>query len=228
MEIKLETGNLSCETKKPLKIVFVLVLVLMLFGFGGFRCQAQSYELRRLVLDIEKLAQLKSILTDLEKGYQILETGYTTIKNISAGNFNLHKAFLDGLLAVSPSVQQYYKIAMTVDYQAEIVSEYKVALNRFRQDGHFNPDEIVYIGNVYDNLVDKSAKNLESLLNVLTAGKLRMNDAQRLEAIDRIYADTKNQLLFLRRFNNSTQILAVNRSIDAGDAETLKNVYGIK
>ncbi len=205
-----------------------IVLLLFIPGLGSFSCKAQSYELQRLVLDIEKLAQLKSILSDLEKGYQILETGYTTIKNISAGNFNLHKAFLDGLLEVSPSVQKYYRIAGIIEYQSSIVSEYKAALNRFRQDSHFQPDEIVYIGKVYDNLADKSAKNLESLLNFLTAGKLRMNDAQRLEAIDRIYEDTKNQFLFLRQFNNSTQWLAINRSVEAGDVMTLKNLYGLE
>ena len=226
MGMKMDIRTLPCKIKKGLKSA--LILFLMLFGFGSFRCQAQSYELQRLILDIEKLAQLKSILTDLEKGYQILETGYTTIKNISAGNFNLHKAFLDGLLVASPSVQKYYKVALVIDYQARIVSEYKAALSRFRQDPHFSPDEIVYIGNVYANLVDKSAKNLEGLLNVLAAGKLRMNDAQRLEAIDRIYSDTKNQFLFLRQFNNSTQMLAINRSVEAGDAETLKNLYGIQ
>ena len=206
----------------------MIVLILMVLGFGALDCKAQSYELQRLILDIEKLEELKGILTDLEKGYQILETGYTTIKNISAGNFNLHKAFLDGLLAASPSVQKYYKIAGIVDYQLRIVSEYKAAMHRFRQDSHFHPDEIVSIGNVYDNLVDKSTKNLEILLSVLTAGKLRMNDAQRLAAIDRIYADTKNQFLFLRQFNNSTQMLGVNRSVEAGDAVTLKNLYGIE
>ena len=207
----------------------IVVFVFVVLGLGvTMNCKAQSYELQRLVLDIEKLAQLKSILTDLEKGYQILETGYTTIKNISEGNFNLHKAFLDGLLAVNPSVQKYFKIAEIIDYQSRIVSEYKAAMNRFSLDSHFNPDEIIYIGNIYDNLVDKSAKNLESLLNVLTAGKLRMNDAQRLQAIDGIYGATKNQFLFLRQFNNSTQLLAVNRSVEAGDAQTLRNLYGIQ
>jgi len=224
--MQMEICTSRCDMKKGFKCAPMLFL--MLFGFGGLRCQAQSYELQRLVLDIEKLAQLKTILADLEKGYQILESGYTTIKNLSAGNFFLHKAFLDGLLAVSPSVQKYYKVAEIVNYQSMIVSEYKAAMNRFRQDHHFNPDEIVYIGNVYDNLVDKSAKNLEGLLNVLTTGKLRMNDAQRLAVIDGIYMDTKNQFLFLRQFNNSTQLLAINRSVEAGDAATLKNLYGIE
>src|SRR5580692_2717144 len=100
---------------------------------------AQSYEVERLILDIQKLAQMKNILTDLYKGYEILNTGYNTIKNISEGNFNLHKAFLDGLLAVSPAVKNYQKALDIIDYESRIVSEYKSALSRFQQDKHFNP-----------------------------------------------------------------------------------------
>ena len=79
----------------------IIIIIALLFSC---KIQAQSYELQRLLLDIQKLAQLKSILTDLYKGYEILNTGYNTIKSISEGNFNLHKAFLDGLLAVRRAV----------------------------------------------------------------------------------------------------------------------------
>jgi DNA repair ATPase RecN len=208
------------------KRIYILLLTAMI-GFQN-KSQAQSYELARLILDIEKLSQLKSILSDLYKGYEILKTGYTTIKDISEGNFNLHKAFLDGLLAVSPAVQKYERIVDIIDLQAQIINEYKTALRRYRQDKHFNPDELEYIGNVYSNLVDKSAKNLEDLLSVLTAGDLRMNDADRLKEIDGIYLDTRDQVLFLRKFNNSTDLLAVNRGIQDNDILTLRNLYGIK
>jgi DNA repair ATPase RecN len=209
-----------------MKRIIVLIIVLMV----GIRekSNAQVYELERLILDIEKLSQLKSILSDLYKGYEILKTGYTTIKDISEGNFNLHKAFLDGLLAVSPVVQKYEKVADIIDLQARIVKEYKSAMNRYRQNVHFNPDELEYIGNIYSNLVDKSVKNLENLISVLTAGELRMNDAQRLKSIDGIYADTKDQFLFLRHFDNSTDLLAMNRSNEANDIQTLRNLHGIK
>ena len=192
------------------------------------KSNAQVYELERLILDIEKLSQLKSILSNLYKGYEILKTGYTTIKDISEGNFNLHKAFLDGLLAVSPAVQKYQRIVDIIDLQARFVTEYKAALKRYRNDSHFNPDELEYIGNVYSNLVDKSAKNLENLISVLTAGKLRMNDGERIKQIDGIYMDTRDQFQFLRKFNNGTDLLAVNRSKQNNDVQTLRNLYGIK
>jgi hypothetical protein len=204
------------------KLIFMLILM------ANTGLHAQSYELQRLILDIEKLAQLKSILKDLYKGYEILSTGYNTIKNISEGNFNLHQAFLDGLLAISPAVKDYKRVLDIIDYQGRIVSEYKAAYNRFKQDRHFNPDEIVYLGNVYNQLFNQSLKNLENLLNVLTAGKLRMSDDERLHAIDGIYAGTKDELLFLREFNNNASVLAVQRAKEGNDTEGLKRLHGIQ
>ncbi len=57
----------------------------------SLKVSAQADELAELALDIEKLAQFKQILSDLKKGYEILFGGYNTIKNISKGNFELHK-----------------------------------------------------------------------------------------------------------------------------------------
>ena len=188
-------------------------------------CQAQSYELERLALDIEKLAQMKNILKDLYKGYEILNTGYNTIKSISQGNFNLHKAFLDGLLAVSPAVRNYQHVVDIIDYQARIVSGYKSAISRFKQDKHFSVDEITYLMNVYNSLISSSLNDLSNLLNVLTAGKLRMSDYERLHAIDGIYADTKDKYLFMEQFNNSATNLAAQRTAEDNDAGTVKHLY---
>lgn len=203
------------------KIVFVFAILYSLSA------NAQSYELERLILDIEKLARLKDILSDLYKGYEILNNGYNTIKNISEGNFSLHQAFLDGLLMVSPAIKNYQHVADIIDYQARIVSEYKSAFNVFRQDKHFNPDEISYLSNVYNNLVSGSLANLSDLLNILTDKVMRMSDDERLRAIDEIYADTKDKYLFLRQFNNGTTILAAQRATENNDAETVKKLYGI-
>src|SRR6202790_3215132 len=141
----------------------ILICFLLVAGFGSIpvKSNAQVYELERLILDIEKLLQLKNILSDLYKGYEILSTGYNTIKSISEGNFNLHKAFLDGLLAVSPAVQKYERVVDIIDDQGKIVSEYKTAYNLFKRNPHFTPDELVYISTVYNNLIRKSEKNLE-------------------------------------------------------------------
>src|ERR1700722_5334440 len=208
-----------------MKKILICFLLIMGFGFIPVKSNAQLYELERLILDIEKLLQLKNILSDLYKGYEILSTGYNTIKNISEGNFNLHKAFLDGLLAVSPAVQKYERVIDIINDQGKIMSEYKTAFNLFKQNPHFTPDELVYMSNVYDHLISNSEKNLTNLLNVMTAGTLRMSDAERLHAIDGIYTDTHDELSFLRHFNNKTGALASERTRQDNDAGSVRSLY---
>ena len=206
----------------------IIIMSLSLMGIlPAFRASAQADEIAQLLLNVEKLAQFKQILSDMKKGYQILEGGYNTIKNISEGNFNLHKAFLDGLMEVSPTVRNYRRVADIINYQIVLVKEYKNAYDRFKRDNNFNADELSYLGRVYDNLFKESLRNLDELLTVVTAGKTRMSDDERLQAIDRIYADMQDKLMFLRHFNNNTTILAVQRAKERNDAQTIQKIYGI-
>lgn len=202
-------------------------------GFVGFFClcsfqpKAQSAELQQLLLDIQKLSQFKSILTDMYKGYQVLSSGYETIKNISQGNFSLHQVFLDGLMLVSPAVANYKRIPDIINDQLNIVKEYKLAFAIYKQDKHFLPDEIIYLGQVYGNLFNQSLNDLNALIMVITANQTRMSDAERISSIDRIYAGMEDKLTFLRYFNNKTTMLAVQRAKEQNDAATLQNLYGV-
>lgn len=205
----------------------LLLMLLLITISSSVRLYAQAEEAEQLLLNVEKLAQLKQILTDLKKGYQIVSTGYNTVKNISQGNFNLHKAFLYGLMEVSPTVRNYKKVADIINYQILIVKEYKSAYRRFREDGNFNPQELDYFGKVYTNLFNQSLRNLDALTTVITANKLRMSDDERLKAIDDIFNSMLDKLTFLRQFNNNTIILAIQRAREKKDANTLQKIYGI-
>ena len=191
------------------------------------KASAQVDELAQLALNIEKLAQFKQILSDMKKGYQILTGGYNTVKNIAQGNFSLHKVFLDGLMEVSPTVRNYRRVVDIADYQVTLVKEYKNAYDRFKRNGNFSPEELAHVGRVYDNLFKESLRNLDELLTVVTAGKARMSDDERLQAIDRIYASKQDKLLFLRRFNNNTTVLAVQRAKERNDAKSMQKTYGV-
>lgn len=188
---------------------------------------AQSFEVQQLLLNVEKLAQFKQILSDLKKGYEIVSKGYSTIKDLSQGNFSLHKTFLDGLLTVSPAVRKYKRVADIISNQLQLVKEYKNAFNRFKQDKNFNPQEIEYVGKVYANLFHRSMDDMDELLVIVTDNKLRMSDDERLEAIDRVLLGMQDKLLFLRHFNNNTTILALQRAKDKNDIETVGALYGL-
>ena len=205
-----------------MKNIFFALLIIL-----NQSCFAQSQEAQQLLLNVEKLTQLKQILKDLYKGYEIVSKGYNTIKDISQGNFNLHKAFLDGLMEVSPAVKKYKRVIDIIAAQGMLVKEYKNAFNRFKKSDLFNVKEIDYMAGVYSNLFDKSLQSLDELLMVITANKLRMSDDERFAAIDRIFKDMEDKLSFLRNFNRSTTILAMQRGKESIDTKISQQLYNV-
>ena len=203
----------------------LIIGVLFLSLFFPPRLAAQSQEMQQLLLNIEKLAQFKEILTDMKKGYQILSGGYNTIKELSQGNFSLHETFLDALMQVSATVRNYRRVGEIVKYQLLLVKEYKSAFEGFRNSGNFSPAEIAYFSNVYSNLLNQSLRDLDELVTVITANTLRMTDEERLTAIDKIYADMQDKLLFLRSFNKNTTVLAIQRAKERNDVRVMRGIY---
>jgi hypothetical protein len=190
------------------------------------RIEAQDQDMQQLILDIQKFGQFKSILTDMEKGYADLSAGYGVVKGIAQGNFNLHEVFLDGLYLVSPVVRKYVRVADMLTAEERILSAYKTAYRRFTASNQFNPHELDYMLRVYNQLMKQALQNVTNLLNVITDSKLRMSDAERLQAIDRIYRDTNDKLTFLESFNRQTTMLQLQRTKEQNENQTLQNLYG--
>lgn len=205
------------------KVIIFTCLSLVLVQ--GAICQTQ--EATQLLLNYEKLKQLEDILDNMYKGYKILSQGYNRIKDIAEGNYNLHQVFLDGLFAINPSVAKYKRIPDIIRYQQLLMKEYRRAFNRFKIDPNLTPDEIRYLEKVYEYLIKQSLRNLEDLTMIVTANKLRMSDDERIKSIDRIYFDIENKLSFLRYFNNSTQVLVLQRAKEGSDVNTAKKLYEV-
>lgn len=208
--------------KKQLMIGMFLLGVIL-----PSKTSAQSQELQQLILNIEKLTQFKQILQDMKKGYVILNGGYNAIKDLSQGNFSLHKTFLDGLMEVSPTVRKYKRVAGIINYQLLLMKESKQGLKSVKSNVLFNTEERHYIEKVYDNLFKQSLRNLDELTMVITANTLRMSDDERLQSIDRIYADMQDKLLFLRHFNSKAKLLGLQRSKEAKDVTDISKWYKV-
>jgi hypothetical protein len=202
-------------------------ILLFMFLFSLTRSFGQSQEAQQLLLNVEKLSQLKGILSSMKKGYEAVSKGYNSVKDIAQGNFSLHEVFLDAMMLVSPEVKKYRRIADIITAQSDIVSEYKAAFKRFSSGGNFTLSELDYLGKVYSQLFDQSLDNLDQLTMVITANKLRMSDDERLQAIDRIFADIQDKLVFLRSFNLKTGILNSQRQKEKADVAGTKQFYNL-
>jgi len=203
------------------------VWILLLLFFLSSKSFGQTQAIQQLLLDVEKLTQLKSILTELKDGYKIVSNGYTTIKNISEDNFNLHDIFLKSLLEVTPAVKNYVRIKDIIDAQLSIVREYKNALKQFKGSGEFSVDEMGYLEKVYAHLFNHSLDNLQTMLMVITAGQLRMSDDERINSIDGVWKEVSQELTFLRHFNNQARILCLQRLKEKNDLSAMDQLYDV-
>jgi Tfp pilus assembly protein PilE len=204
-------------------------IFVMIFVAASVAAPAQSLadDIRQLVLDYQKLKEEKTILTDMYTAYNLISQGYDQVKSIARGNFTLHQTFLNALLAVSPAVRNYYKVAGIINNEAELVREYQSAERYFQSTGHFAPSELIYFNDLYAGLLSRSLQNLDELVMVMTADQLRMSDAERLTAIDRIDESMTAQLTTLRAFNNANAITDGQRSLINTDIQSLESLYGI-
>lgn len=206
----------------------IIGLAMVLLFCIPFSADAQSAEIQQLILNIEKLSQFKKILSDMKKGYDILSGGYKAVKDMSEGNFSLHKTFLDALMQVNPFVKNYKRTGGIVEYQLTLMRESRSGIELIMKNEKFSPQEIHYFEKVYSNLGREALRNIEELTAVLTADKFRMTDDERLVMIDRIYEDMQQKVLFLRDFNGSVSVLALQRSKESNDAQAVRNTYLFK
>lgn len=191
------------------------------------RAQSVADCIEQLVLDYQKLASLKNILGNMYTGYEVLSKGYGAVKSVAQGNFSLHEAFLDGLYLVSPAVRKCPRVQDIISDQASLIAEYRQAFSGFRQDKHFSPEELDFMLRVCDNLVKASLKNIDELSMVVTDSALRMSDAERLAAIDRIFLESRSQLAYLRKFSGQAARIAGQRSKAEAERQQTRSMYGI-
>lgn len=208
--------------KKILAFIAVVMVCLLL---NTPRLKAQSNELVQLILNVEKLNQLKAILQRMKDGYEMLKSGYQAVQDIGKGQFSLHKVFLDKLMEVSPLVRNYSKVVQIISNQATIVKEYKTAFNACKNMNVFSLSDIEYMEQVYTGLTGRAALSLDELIMVITAGQVRMTDAERMQFIDEIHTEVVDQLSFLRYFNKKALILGSQKQKGLEETTLIQNLF---
>src|ERR1700761_7207600 len=106
--------------KRTIILLALCLTTMVLIPCQG-KAQSIAQDLQQLSLDYQKLSGLKSILKQMYTGYEVLSKGYSAVKDVAQGNFNLHEAFIDGLFIVSPAVRVYPRIADIINDQAMLV-----------------------------------------------------------------------------------------------------------
>lgn len=180
-----------------------------------------------LALDVEKLSSMKATLQQMYKGYTELKNGYTRIRDIVQDNFNLHKAYLDALWILSPAVRSDPRMQAIINTEYRMVQVYQAATGRLNGQNVWTAQELGFITSTFSTLLQRSLQVIDELTMVSTDNELRMDDAQRLQALGRIDTEIKDELAFMERFDQELAIEAARRGQESNDINTLKSIYGL-
>lgn len=180
-----------------------------------------------------KIQRLQNETIWLQNAQKVLENQLSKLKLTEIADWttkqkNLYSEYYDELWKIKSSIAYYKRIKDLTQKQVAIVDEYKWAWNLFRQDKHFNADELSHMEKVYSGILDESIKNLDQILMVISSFKTQMSDAERLEVINRAADQMDDNYNDLKQFNTGNITLSIQRATSLDETAQLKEIYGIE
>jgi len=204
------------------RIIFIIVVVF--FRYSVF---AQAQELEQLKINLEKLLQLKLMLEQAKQGYQTLTNGYNAVRDVSKGNFDLHKKQLDLLMVVSNQVRSSPSIQKSLTNYGSMEKEVRDWMQVARSLGVFTSKELDEMNKDLLMMIVKSKDDRQTLSLVLSDGTLRMSDAERLSLMEMISSNSDQYLASVRQKVKAQTGIAVARVQTKKDRDAIRRLYGL-
>lgn len=173
---------------------------------------------------LEQIAALKVYAGYLKKGYEIVDGGISTVRDITKGEFSLHNAFISSLKQVSPAIRNDVRVAEIIALQIGILSSFGQVKDR----EYLSVEDLAYIRLVQGALTLECFNDLEELLLVVTSGKIEMKDNERLERLSGIYENMLEKSVFVRDFCGNIFSLLRQRRSGEQEINNLLRMYHLK
>ena len=190
--------------------------------------------IKKVIMAVDlKIQRLQTKTIWLQNEQKVVETTMSKLKLDQITDWvqkqkDLYQNYFTELWEVKDALSYYYRIKEITQQQIALVKEYHIAWNGVQQDGHFTPEEVLYIGQVYTGIIDASLKNLDQIALVINSFTTQMTDAKRMEIVNRAADAMQTNLNDLRSFNSQNILLSLQRSKDENDVAVVKKMYGLQ
>ncbi len=153
---------------------------------------------------INQIAALEVYIGYAKKGYDIYKTGLNTIGSITNGEFVLHKDFFLSLKGINPQIARYARVADIINLQLQVIKTNSRSMRMISKGNHLRQEELAYVGRVHNKLLENCGQIVDELIVLTTAGRLEMEDDERLQRIDKVYEEMKGNYGFAEEFSNGS------------------------
>lgn len=130
------------------------------------------------------------------------------------------------LKAVNNLVKDARKVQQTVLLVGEISDIYVSSFQKMLTDENYTPDELSAIASGYAKMLEESSGMLNEMKTVVTSTSLSMTDKERMDVIDRVYRDVRNQRNLVRYYTNRNIGISYLRAKKKNDTRRVLDLYG--
>lgn len=209
---------------------FYLLLLITVLVVGSTRAQSFSEWFKQKKTQkkylLAQIAALETYLKAVEKGYDIAHNGLSVISVLKDGDFMQHVLYFQSLEMVSPRVKKYSKVLAIADMEDRSQRIRSVLVADKDLNDLLNNREWTPLHQICDDASAEAKKDLEELELLVTDGKLKMTDGERILRIDQLYLEVKKKLRGVLLLAQNVQSLMAGRKKQADDIKILGQLYG--
>lgn len=174
---------------------------------------------------LQQVVKLQLYLQYAKKGYNIVNTGLTTISRIKDGDFKLHEFFFAGLSTVNPTIRSYSKTEAALSRIENIHRRAGNAKNLLADNTLFTDEEKNFITGALDNMLQQLLDDAGQLNDLLANNSMQMSDGERLECIDSVYESLDLKEQWVTHLVIQCNLLTRQREKRGNDLKVLQEIY---
>lgn len=212
---------------KYIAIIFLVVLSCSICQGQLFKEFFKQEQTQKEYL-LKQIAAFRTYSGHVKKGYSIAKKGLTNIRNIKNRDLEMHSKFFASLKKVNTKIYSYSKVADIISLEMQIVDTYKSTYNNAQLSKMFGSREMRYIYKVFSNLLNSCAGDIKELNALTTANIFEMKDDERIQRIEAIYNNVKDQFTFARSFDAEVKIMALQRMKEKHNIQSSRTLTGVK
>lgn len=210
-------------------VALALGVALVLGGLGKVDATAQTWneifkqkKTQKKYL-LQQIAALEVYIGYAKKGYDILGKGIHTVKDITNGEFSLHRNFFASLAAVNPAIKGSGAVASVLDGGLALIA----VLKSWKSSG-LTVNDWAFVSLVKANLLAECAAELEELLLVITSNKLEFTDDERLNRLERLRVSMQDKYEFALSFGVDLDQLVRQRERELNSIDQIRRWHEIE
>lgn len=208
------------------KILIITVCVLTTYNSQAQGFFNQKGEMIKKC--IEQIALLGTYIRQAKQGYNIIDNGLKTVKNIKNGEFDLHDLYYKSLKNVNPNIKGFSKIKQAIETGSGIAGLGSKTINLVNGSEWLGPGEKKYLREALTKLLNDTDKDMQALLDLITSGKIELTDDERIKRINEVYEELLNKSSFVQKFSSTIKMLIANRSSDIRNSKQVQQFYNLK